>query len=56
MLPMFQSGTNGAPFKAFHSNMIYPSVRGLLDIRGTFAVRGHLQGYLNLRLFKEITS
>ncbi|XP_076824499.1 fibrocystin-L-like isoform X2 [Clavelina lepadiformis] len=37
MLPMFQSGPNGAPFKAFNLNKNYPSVRGLLDIDGLHA-------------------
>ncbi|XP_076825620.1 fibrocystin-L-like isoform X2 [Clavelina lepadiformis] len=53
MLPMFQSGTNGAPFKAFHSNTIYPSVRGLLDIRGLHAhnYNGHSDGTRDLVFF-----
>ncbi|XP_076825618.1 fibrocystin-L-like isoform X2 [Clavelina lepadiformis] len=37
MLPMFQSTPNAAPFKAFHFNLNYPAVRGLLDIRGLHA-------------------
>ncbi|CAK8682966.1 unnamed protein product [Clavelina lepadiformis] len=37
MLPMFQSGPNGAPFKPFNLNKNYPSVRGLLDIDGLHA-------------------
>ncbi|CAK8682976.1 unnamed protein product [Clavelina lepadiformis] len=44
MLPMFQSTPNAAPFKAFHFNLNYPAVRGLLDIRGL-----HAQNY-NLNL------
>ncbi|CAK8682970.1 unnamed protein product [Clavelina lepadiformis] len=37
ILPMFQSAPNGAPFKPFHLNKNYPSVRGLLDIDGLHA-------------------
>nr|CAB3264911.1 fibrocystin-L-like [Phallusia mammillata] len=37
MLPLFQSGPNGAPFKPFQLNKNYPAIHGLLNISGLTA-------------------
>ena len=34
MLPLFEGQPNGAPFKAFHGNLDYPALGGLLEIEG----------------------
>ena len=39
MLPLFESNSNGAPFKAFHLNQDYPALRGLLNIEGDLIVQ-----------------
>ncbi|CAK8682961.1 unnamed protein product [Clavelina lepadiformis] len=53
MLPMFRSGSNGAPSVAFHHIAGYPSVRGLLDIKGLHVhnYNGHSDGTRDLVFF-----
>uniref|UniRef100_H2YFZ9 G8 domain-containing protein n=1 Tax=Ciona savignyi TaxID=51511 RepID=H2YFZ9_CIOSA len=43
MLPLFQSASNGAPFKPFNKNNKYPAIRGLLSVQGIFYFYKKLQ-------------